>query len=289
MKPRKGYIRLLSVGSVPVFVHWSFPAGGILVAVIGRVDPPQWVYYCIAYTLLIALHESGHVLAAVSMRLKLFAVEISGVGGLCRVERPRSLWQSVILYTAGLLAQVCLFVSVLGYLQRFRTPQNVFGRAIVFTFTLVNCVIFLINLIPQRSTRTGFATDGSVLWRLFLHVYLGHPHPHPPLVFAPPEQAPVFPADTRLIDKPGFRPPGFIHGIEMLNDRTTPMDFVVSCLVKHVGLTEQQAIVKMVDIHNTGGMIFKLATAQEARKVAAVISDAARVAGHSFTCRYASI
>lgn len=35
------------------------------------------------------------------------------------------------------------------------------------------------NTHPHRNARSGPATDGAVLWKLFLHVVRGHPHPHP--------------------------------------------------------------------------------------------------------------
>ena len=96
MGERRGYFKLMAIRGVSVLVHWSLPAGGVLVASFGRVDPKQWVYYCIAYTLLIAIHEFGHLLAAAGLRLKVFSLEITGVGGLCRLERPRSVSQRPI-------------------------------------------------------------------------------------------------------------------------------------------------------------------------------------------------
>jgi hypothetical protein len=113
-------------------------------------------------------HEAGHALAAVALRLKVFAVEISRAGGLCRVERPRRIRHSVFVYISGLLAQAVAFSVTLAYVDAFGSPGNPFANAIVFTFTFVNAVLFVINLIPHRSSRSGLATEGSVLWRLFL-------------------------------------------------------------------------------------------------------------------------
>jgi hypothetical protein len=39
----------------------------------------------------------------------------------------------------------------------------------------------------------------------------------------------VLPPETSLLDTPEFVPPGFVHGIEVLNDDKTPMDFVITC------------------------------------------------------------
>jgi ATP-dependent Clp protease adapter protein ClpS len=259
----------------------------VIVAAFVHADPKQWAFFCLAHLLLVIIHEAGHVLAAVAVRLRVFTVEISGVGGLCRIERPRCLQHSIFIYTAGLLAQVLAFLITLAYIGVFGSPGSAFGAATVFTFTVVNVVIFVINLIPQRSSRSGLATDGFVLWRLFLHVFRGHPHPHPPLIAASSEESPIFPQETSLLQRPGFHPPGFVHGIEILNDKTTPMEFVVTTLMNHLGLTRGQALVKMLDIHNTGGALIALQSAKEAQGIAAAVCAEARASGHSFVCRYA--
>jgi ATP-dependent Clp protease adapter protein ClpS len=97
----------------------------------------------------------------------------------------------------------------------------------------------------------------------------------------------VFSPETLLLEKPGFRPPDFVHGIEMSNDRTTPMEFVVSVLTKHLGVSRDEAIVKMVEIHNTGGMLIALPSEQRAKAVADAVSQESRSSGHSFVCRHA--
>ena len=228
MSKRSGYFRLAKVGGSELLVHWSLPVGGVIAATFVHADPKQWGYFCLAYFLLVFIHEAGHVLAAVALRLTAFTVEISGLGGLCRFERPRRVWHSVLVYTAGLLAQAVTFSIAVAYVDTFGSPANPFADAIVFTFTYINVGLFVINLIPHRSARSGIATDGFVLWRLFLHVFRGHPHPHPPLVAKSADQSPIFPRETRLLERPRFRPPGFVQGIEILNDSTTPMEFVVT-------------------------------------------------------------
>jgi ATP-dependent Clp protease adapter protein ClpS len=286
MSKPSGYAKLVEIRGVPVFVHWSLPTGGILVSFVGHVEPREWVYYCVAFTLLVVVHEVGHLLAAAVLRLKVFAVEISGLGGICRVERPRRVLQSFFLYSSGLLLQVVSFLAALTYMKFSEGQKSTFSTAMLITFTLVNAVVFVLNLIPGRVARSGLATDGLVLWQLLLHVFLGHRHPHPPLVPVHADKAPIFPPETMLLNKPGFCPPGFAHGIEMLNDRTTPMDFVVSSMMTHLGMTQNEAIVKMLEIHNTGGSVIALKSAEDAHAIANAIAADARSAGHSLVCRY---
>lgn len=285
---RSGYLRVATVWGIPFFIHWSFPMGGLIVAAFGGVDPTRSVYYCLAYTLLIAIHETGHVAAARLLGLRVFAVEISGTGGLCRTERPRRIGQSALVYSAGLLAQAALLLATYLYIAIFGSPVNDLGVALFTTFTVVNAFLIVFNLVPHKSLK-GLATDGFVLWRLFLHAYKGHPHPHPPLNAVPLDQSPVFPPDTRLHSIPAFVPPGFVHGIEILNDRTTPMEFVVRELMRHLNMNREEAIATMIAIHTTGGLLIALPSAQLSESIATAITSEATKLGLGFVCRHVDI
>lgn len=89
MTKRTGYFKLATVRGIVLNVHWSFPTGGLLVSILGRSDPSAWIYYCLAYSVLVLIHEVGHVVAARMFGLKVFAVDITAMGGICRFERPR--------------------------------------------------------------------------------------------------------------------------------------------------------------------------------------------------------
>jgi ATP-dependent Clp protease adapter protein ClpS len=285
MSKTQGYLKFAEIRGAPVSVHWTLPAAGLIAALIDRVASTQWLYYYVAYAVLIACHEAGHVLAVLGLRLKVYAVQISVFGGLCRFELPRPVRQNALIYAAGFLAQLALLLPALAYVT-FRNgfPTDAPGQAICITFTFVNITILILNLIPKQG---GLDTDGVLLWRLYRHVYWGRPHPHPLLAAAPLDQAPFFPPDTRLMQKPEFQKPGFVHGIEVLNDRTTPMDFVVKMFTEHLRLTEREAVALMVQIHNTGGALIALPSVEDGRRLADQISAEAQAAGHLFVCRFA--
>ena len=65
------------------------------------------------------------------------------------------------------------------------------------------------------------------------------------------------------------------------------MEFVVNSLTAHLGLTQKEAIVTMLNVHNTGGALIALASATDAHRIADALSAEARAAGHSLVCRYA--
>jgi ATP-dependent Clp protease adapter protein ClpS len=230
------------------------------------------------------LHESGHVLAARVLGLKVSSVQISGAGGFCRVDRPRRASHIFVLYSAGLLAQAVLVVGAIVYLGLVGAPSNKLGRALLESFTVVNLVMIVLNVIPFRD-RGGIGTDGRVLWLLFRHAMWGDAHPLPWIDLLPGDQAPVFPPETHLLSIPELVPNRFDQGVEILNDRTTPMDFVVTTLARNLDRTREEAIQWMATIHNKGGILIRLPTLERAEKVARAITADSVAAGHSLVCR----
>jgi ATP-dependent Clp protease adapter protein ClpS len=97
--------------------------------------------------------------------------------------------------------------------------------------------------------------------------------------------SPVLPPDTSLLARPDFVPAGFIHGIEILNDNATDMDFVVSVLGAHVGLSFEEAIRIMLEIHTHGGVVLPTASLADAERIAAQISAAAAQHRYPLVCR----
>jgi ATP-dependent Clp protease adaptor protein ClpS len=76
-----------------------------------------------------------------------------------------------------------------------------------------------------------------------------------------------------------------VHGVEILNDNTTPMEFVVTVLEQHLRMTRDAAIALMLDIHEDGGALVPMATFESAQIAAAAIQADAALKKHAFTCR----
>jgi len=97
--------------------------------------------------------------------------------------------------------------------------------------------------------------------------------------------SPVFPPDTSLLWMKGFTPAGFSCGIEIMNDSLTPMAFVVSALQNCVGLSENDAIRTMLEIHTKGGALLPMPTIEESKRVAELVTAEARSKNHPLACR----
>ena len=101
--------------------------------------------------------------------------------------------------------------------------------------------------------------------------------------------SPVLPPDTSLVSNPDFVPPGFTHGIEILNDNTTPMEFVVAILSAHLGLSPEDSKDTMLAIHTRGGALIPTPSLADAQRIAAQITAEATKLGHPLICRSTSI
>jgi ATP-dependent Clp protease adapter protein ClpS/Zn-dependent protease len=279
--PTKGYFKVMEIRGTPLLVHWSFPAGGLVLSGATGFEPRATLYFCAGYTLLILLHEVGHAAAARWLGLRVLAIEISGVGGLCRMQTaPRGLGGAFLVYSAGLLVQLVLLLLTLSYLAAFGTPSNVLASCLVLTFTFVNLFVIVVNLVPY-APRYGIPTDGYVLWKLYQHVRRHGLR----VLSAAPTSSRVLPPETRLLTLSEFVPDQFVVGVEILNDNATPMEFVVEVLARYLGLDRDKAIDVVLAIHHKGGILLPLSSLAAAETVAGGITRDAREKGLSLVCR----
>ena len=95
----------------------------------------------------------------------------------------------------------------------------------------------------------------------------------------------VFPKEISLLTLDGFTPSDFLYGIEIYNDNTTPMEFVVNTLEKNININRKEAINIMLTIHTKGGVIVSLPSFAEAIKASNSIMADAKVNNHELFCR----
>ncbi len=160
--PKRGYLRPFHIGKVPVFIHWSFPVGGLFIA--GFLGDLTWktiLPLALAYTALVLIHEFGHALAANISGSRVYAILITGSGGWCIADEPSSLAMRYGFYGGGIIAQLIILLVTSIYLFSFQSTGSRFLDLFAFVFTVINAVVLLINLIPSEHT------DGRKLWELF--------------------------------------------------------------------------------------------------------------------------
>jgi Zn-dependent protease len=170
---RPGFSKAIRVLGVPIHLHWSFPLGAALPCLIVGFRLEQSVYLCVGYVLLIAIHELGHALAARLCRLDVLAIEITGFGGICMTEAPRTAKSALVLFSGGLLAQLMLLLVTTLALALFGSPPTLFLNCLVLVFTLVNIIVVIGNIVPTKPLG-GQLTDGYVIWHAIRALRAGH-------------------------------------------------------------------------------------------------------------------
>jgi ATP-dependent Clp protease adapter protein ClpS len=78
------------------------------------------------------------------------------------------------------------------------------------------------------------------------------------------------------------------HGLEILNDDRTPMQFVVDMLNTHVRLSYHDSIRTMPQIHHRGGALLPTGSATEAQKIAAAVAAESELKKRPLACRAVS-
>ncbi len=81
----------------------------------------------------------------------MLAEQISGIGGVCRLETPRTLSQAFLVYSGGFLAQLLLLILALSYVAAFGFPPSLFGECLAVTFIVVNLLVLVGNIIPAKA------------------------------------------------------------------------------------------------------------------------------------------
>lgn len=163
LPPESGYILNFEVAGIGIYVHWSFPVAGVVLAfMLGDTSPPTMISLAVAYTLLVLLHEAGHAVFARRAGCKVHALVITAGGGACFAEMPAKRRDRLLLFSGGLLAQVLLFVATVAALVFAGSPTSQVGGSFALVFTVVNAVIFVANLIPSADN------DGAMIARTLL-------------------------------------------------------------------------------------------------------------------------
>jgi len=76
--------------------------------------------------------------------------------------------------------------------------------------------------------------------------------------------------------------------VEILNDNTTQMEFVVNAVMHHIGVSRQEAVRIMLTIHTRGGILLSIPSMAEAEKAAQGITADAREHNYTLVCRAVS-
>ncbi len=146
-----GYFPEFELFGVPIFVHWTFPAGGAFLALfLGRFELGYILPLIYAYSILILVHEFGHAFGAWRAGMRVYKISIDGGGGWCYADEPWYFRELLVFYAGGVIAQIVLLMVTLSFIFTFGQPTTTGLSLVVFVFTYVNIITLVINLIPYR-------------------------------------------------------------------------------------------------------------------------------------------
>lgn len=150
---------------VPVHLHWSVLLGGFLPCVYVGFNMIDIPFFILAFILLVGVHEFGHAIAAKILGLRVYEVQINISGGHCRFEQPPTIWRALLVTSAGIFAQILLFLAAMIYVIVFGYESSRVMNCFVLVFTFLNALMILVNLVPAKIF-AGLSTDGLILWKL---------------------------------------------------------------------------------------------------------------------------
>lgn len=157
----RGWLTVSHFKGAPVRIHWSAPLGALLFGGF-RFAPAIWL----AFVVIVLVHELGHAVLVRRFRLRLVAVDVYAMGGMCRHERG-SAYQTSVIAWGGVLAQGVLLAPALALSIAASTlalPIDGFAAELLSALVYTNVFIILFNLIPIAPL------DGAQAWKVFSHL-----------------------------------------------------------------------------------------------------------------------
>lgn len=151
-----GFYKVGRLAGALVRVHWTTPIG-LFILTGFSFNPLVWG----ALLLVIVIHELGHAFLARRYALGLVSIDITGVGGVCRIEGNPSQRETSIVAWGGVLAQAALLVAALLVRAVFHVVAFGVLDGVFDTLITTNVIVLALNLLPVRPL------DGYEAWRLF--------------------------------------------------------------------------------------------------------------------------
>jgi len=144
----------------PLYVHSGIVFSLVFFMAIAVADAVIAVEYFLVFVGSVLLHEYGHAFVADRLGLKVFAVHVSWLHGLCEYEHPPNEWEDVLVAWGGVLAQFAVaFVAWALLIANLITETSLLGSAVSFLVS-INIIIAVINLLPVERY------DGKLAWRV---------------------------------------------------------------------------------------------------------------------------
>jgi len=199
-------------------------------------------------------------------------------------QRPIKWWARVLAWVIVVCALPAYGWGVYHFFRQPQWPDTLQALQILASLWIMPLFAYVAFKGKAPHSWLGIASvlnsDGSARRWATLASYIGVVRPAPPVVLPP---------QTSLLDSPEFVPSGFRHGLEILNDNTTTMQFVVSALSTHLRMNDRDAVQAMLSIHKRGGALLPMASLADAKRAAEAVTAEATQQRYPLVCRAVSV
>jgi Zn-dependent protease len=151
----RGYFEVARWRGAPVRLHWTLPLGA-LVFCQGRFAPGA----ILGFVLLVLVHEVGHALVVRRHRLRVLAIDVHALGGVCTWTGQASPLARARIAWGGVNAQLVAFGVAVLALWTLGEPTTPFSADLAYAFTTMNGWMMALNLLPVPPL------DGAEAWKL---------------------------------------------------------------------------------------------------------------------------
>ena len=238
----------------------------------------------------ILIHELGHLLAVIFASHKLIefavgpvSIKFSETG--CSIRPRAGLFSGVVIYnrnhgkatwaneiliiTAGVIVNIVVGATlVLIY-------HFVYNNGLFVIAGWLSIWLGLLGLFPMRVKILGLDSDGKRFFAILaLKKHVSQLKKYN--LDSPATYAKIWPSDGANLGK---------AQIELLNDDSTPMEFVVDAIKTFFGFNDFSAMLLMLSIHKDGNAKLGWLEQDVAKNVSEQINSEARSRGFPFQCR----
>ena len=151
-----GYFRIARYRGAPVRVHWTTPIGLVFFSGLS-FNPLVWA----SLFMIMLAHELGHALLARRCRLDVLSIDITAIGGTCRLAGDPTRREVAVVAWGGVLAQAALLVGALLLRAAVHFMTSGLLDGVFDTLITTNAILIAINLLPIKPL------DGADAWRFF--------------------------------------------------------------------------------------------------------------------------
>jgi ATP-dependent Clp protease adapter protein ClpS len=240
--------------------------------------------------LAILIHEIGHLLAVAYANHKVVEFSVgpvsvknsdagysikpraslfTGVVAYKRTHGTATWGNEILIISAGVIANIITGTALVTYYHLASS------NGIIAILGWASILLGLLNLLPMHSKELRLDSDAKRFFSILefkksisqaKKYDLGEPN-------------------VRVKFQPSREKNSEHVQIELLNDSTTPMDFVVDTIKTFLNFNEFSAVLLMLSIHNDGDAKLGWLDIDAARKLSDQINNEARTRGFPFQCR----